>query len=88
MYYNGSIVWALFYKKEKTFFRNCKKELVIIISQPYFCTANLNIWKTKYEEIIKKKIFGYNWVTSSRFLFYMQVFVVVAFLIGGCYELV
>ena len=35
----------------------------------------------------KDKEFGYNWVTSSRFLFYMQVFVVVAFLLGGCFEL-
>ena len=35
----------------------------------------------------KEKEFGYNWVTSSRFLFYMQVLIVVAFLFGGCFEL-
>jgi hypothetical protein len=38
-------------------------------------------------ESYKERDFGYNWVTSSRFLFYMQVFVVVAFLVGGCFEL-
>ena len=38
-------------------------------------------------EQYKDKEFGYNWVTSSRFLFYIQVFVVVAFLLGGCYNL-
>lgn len=35
----------------------------------------------------KEKDFRYNWVSSSRFLFYMQVFCFVAFLLGGCYEL-
>ncbi len=35
----------------------------------------------------KKKDFGYNWVTSSRFLFYVQVFCMIAFLLGGCYQL-
>jgi hypothetical protein len=38
-------------------------------------------------ESYKERDIGYNWVTSSRFLFYIQVFVVVAFLIGGCFEL-
>jgi len=38
-------------------------------------------------ESYKERDIGYNWVTSSRFLFYIQVFVVVAFLIGGCLEL-
>lgn len=31
------------------------------------------------------KDFGKNWVSSSRFLFYCQVFLVVAFILGGCY---
>ena len=33
------------------------------------------------------KDFTSNWINSSRFLFYLQVFVVVAFLFGGCYRL-
>jgi hypothetical protein len=28
-----------------------------------------------------------NWVTSSRFLFYVQLFCLVAFILGGCYKL-
>ncbi len=35
----------------------------------------------------KEKEFGYNWVNSSRFLFYLQVLVFVAFVVGGCYNL-
>lgn len=35
----------------------------------------------------RDKEFGYNWVTSSRFLFYMQVFITVAFLVGASFEL-
>ena len=35
----------------------------------------------------KEKDFGYNWVNSSRFLFYVQLFCVLAFLLGACYKL-
>lgn len=35
----------------------------------------------------KEKEFGYNWVTSSRFLFFMQVLCIIAFVIGMCYNL-
>ncbi|HEY8387391.1 MAG TPA: hypothetical protein VIK74_02250 [Parasegetibacter sp.] len=28
-----------------------------------------------------------NWVHSSSFLFYLQVFCIVAFVLGGCYNL-
>ncbi|MFN5333712.1 MAG: hypothetical protein ACK5BV_00815 [Bacteroidota bacterium] len=28
-----------------------------------------------------------NWVVSSRFLFYVQLFCIVAFVLGGCYKL-
>lgn len=34
-----------------------------------------------------KKDFTQNWVSSSRFLFYCQVFVIIAFILGGCYSL-
>lgn len=42
-----------------------------------------------HEEIENRqqKDIGYNWVTSSRFLFYMQVFCLLAFVLGGCYKL-
>ena len=41
------------------------------------------------EEVLDNsdKDFAQNWVSSSRFLFYCQVFLIVAFLIGGCYGL-
>ncbi len=39
------------------------------------------------EDIRGKKEFGYNWVNSSRFLFYLQVLLTVAFLVGASYKL-
>ena len=36
---------------------------------------------------IKEKDFTKNWVNSSRFLFYLQVFCILAFVLGGCYRL-
>ncbi len=40
-------------------------------------------------EIIEnnEKDFTHSWVNSSRFLFYLQVFCVLAFVLGGCYRL-
>lgn len=35
----------------------------------------------------KLKDFAHSWVNSSVFLFYLQVFCIVAFLLGGCYGL-
>jgi hypothetical protein len=34
-----------------------------------------------------KTEFGRNWVTSSRFLFHVQLFTFTAFVLGGCYGL-
>lgn len=28
-----------------------------------------------------------NWVSSSRFLFYLHVFCILAFVLGGCYKM-
>lgn len=36
-------------------------------------------------ENVREKDFSYNWVSSSRFLFYVQVLCIVALLIGGSY---
>ena len=35
----------------------------------------------------KHKDITNNWVTSSRFLFYVHLFCLVAFILGGCYKL-
>ena len=39
------------------------------------------------EKDFREKDFKYNWVNSSVFLFYLQVFCIMAFLLGGCYSL-
>lgn len=36
---------------------------------------------------IQDKDFAHNWVSSSGFLFYLQVACIVAFVFGGCYML-
>ena len=49
-----------------------------------------NVHEQEYVEQLKKnqeRDFARNWVNSSVFLFYLQVFCVVAFLLGGCYGL-
>jgi hypothetical protein len=38
-------------------------------------------------EKIQDKDFAHNWVSSSAFLFYLQVACIVAFVFGGCYML-
>lgn len=38
-------------------------------------------------EQVKSKDFKASWVDSSVFLFYLQVFCLVAFVTGGCYSL-
>ncbi len=35
----------------------------------------------------KDKDFAHNWVSSSRFIWLCQVFLVVALVLGGCYNL-
>lgn len=42
-----------------------------------------------HEELqkIQDRDFTHNWVSSSAFLFYLQVFCIVAFVLGGCYML-
>ena len=44
---------------------------------------------TQDEELkkIQDKDFAHNWVSSSAFLFYLQVACIVAFLFGSCYML-
>jgi hypothetical protein len=44
----------------------------------------------EYNEELQKvqdKDFTHNWVSSSAFLFYLQVACIVAFVFGGCYML-
>ncbi len=45
---------------------------------------------SEFQQELKKvqdKDFTHNWVSSSSFLFYLQVFCVLAFVLGGCYML-
>lgn len=41
----------------------------------------------EHTEESNEKDFTKNWVNSSRFLFYLQVFCILAFVLGGCYRL-
>jgi len=35
----------------------------------------------------KEKDLGFNWVLSSRFLYYVAVFCMLSFMLGACYKL-
>lgn len=39
------------------------------------------------EKDYRDKDFKHNWVNSSVFLFYLQVFCIMAFVLGGCFSL-
>ncbi len=44
----------------------------------------------EYQQELQKvqdRDFTHNWVSSSAFLFYLQVFCMVAFILGSCYML-
>ena len=44
----------------------------------------------EYQQELQKvqdKDFAHNWVSSSAFLFYLQIACIVAFVFGGCYML-
>ena len=44
----------------------------------------------EYQQELQKvqdRDFTHNWVSSSAFLFYLQIACVVAFVLGGCYML-
>jgi hypothetical protein len=49
-----------------------------------------NDYQKEYQEELQKvqdKDFTHNWVSSSAFLFYLQVACVVALMLGSCYKL-
>ena len=52
---------------------------------PYFCTEILIMGN--HREVIKDKDFTKNWVNSSRFVFYLSVFTILAFLFGASVKL-
>jgi len=46
--------------------------------------------RQEYQEELQKvhdRDFTHNWVSSSAFLFYLQVACIVAMVLGGCYKL-
>ncbi len=52
---------------------------------PYFCTENF--FMTHKVEEVNSKDFTKNWVNSSRFVFYLSVFTILAFLFGASVRL-
>lgn len=42
---------------------------------------------SEHNNNIPEKDLASNWVSSSKFLFYLHVFCILAFVLGGCYRL-
>ncbi|MCW3115002.1 MAG: hypothetical protein JWR18_3398 [Segetibacter sp.] len=65
---------------KNTFFNRC----------PLFLHRNFNSMVNDINEEIqehKEKDLGFNWVLSSRFLFYVTLFCIIAFFFGTCLKL-
>jgi len=64
-------------------------------SNTYFCIKLTEMelqseHQEEYQQELQKvqdKDFTHNWVSSSAFLFYLQVACIVALVLGGCYKL-
>jgi hypothetical protein len=55
---------------------------------PFFIFATqINHMQHNMNDKADKQDFGRNWVSSSRFLFHVQLFAFMAFVLGGCYGL-
>ena len=73
-------------KKSSFFFLTNKwiyKTSPLLLRNKYYFMAN----HPENIEDNSEKDFTKNWVNSSRFLFYLQIFCVLAFVLGGCYRL-
>lgn len=51
-----------------------------------FAATKLTMSQEQTQQAAKTD-FGRNWVSSSRFLFHVQLFAFAAFVLGGCYGL-
>ena len=56
------------------------------IGNPYICAAIKFCMQHEINESTDRE-FGKNWVTSSRFLFYVTIFTFLAFVIGCSYQM-
>ncbi len=55
--------------------------------KPYLIFAKQLTTMSQETNESTQKDFTKSWVNSSRFLFYLQVFCLLAFVLGGCYRL-
>ena len=86
---------ATFRKRKKIFHGSGKKRFLNFYHEPLFLQQIItmdqsNEYQQEYQEELQKvqdRDFTHNWVSSSAFLFYLQVFCIVAFVLGGCYML-
>ena len=74
----------------KIFYANTFQKKSFLPAVPYFCNAIKQSMTNNYQEEIqehKEKDVRFNWVLSSRFFFYVNLFCILAFILGGCYKL-
>lgn len=56
-----------------------------LIGNPIFAQQFQRMSNELHEH--KQKDFKYNWVNSSRFLFYVHIFTILSLVLGGCYKM-
>ena len=85
--YKGNVVWQHFVKKKKYFSEIVDKIKLDFIAEPLFLHHKLPDmnYQQEYQQELQKvqdKDFTHNWVSSSAFLFYLQVVCIVAFVLA------
>jgi hypothetical protein len=86
---------ATFRKRKKIFHGSGKKRFLNFYREPLFLQQIItmdqsNEYQQEYQEELQKvhdRDFTHNWVSSSAFLFYLQVACILAMVIGGSYML-
>jgi hypothetical protein len=86
---------AAFRKGKKIFQRGSEKRFLNSYSEPLLLHQTIVMdyqseFQQEYQEELQKvhdRDFTHNWVSSSAFLFYLQVACILAMVLGGCYML-
>lgn len=68
-------------------FRNCAVKAIFYTPETLFLQRNQAIMDQHSAPDPKEKDFTHNWVNSSVFLFYLQIFILIAFTFGCAYGL-
>lgn len=62
-------------------------EEVILISFKYICTAKVKMMADNSNLEVPKHDVNYNWISTSRFIFYVVIIALISYFVGLCFGL-